>query len=166
VTELGILSYENADPFADSSTDRRRKAAPVRCYRRGMRCAAMLCSTLLVATAAAGCKKESAPKAKEAPVTAGAVQADGARRIDVEAGMEGYRPERIVGKPGEKLLLVFKRTAEGECLAQLKSPDGKVHELPLGTPVEVPITVPASGELAFACGMDMYKGVIVAQPAG
>lgn len=107
---------------------------------------------------------DAKPKAKEAPVTAGTV-ANGVRRIDVEAGKSGYAPERIAGKPGEKLVLVFKRTVEGECLAELKTPDGKLVQLPMNQTVEVPVTVPASGELAFACGMDMFKGVIVAQPA-
>ncbi len=124
---------------------------------------------LAIVIAALSCKKEEAaakPKvAKEAPVTAGKVD-NGVRRIEVEAGKNGYSPERIAGKPGEQLILVFKRTVEGECLAQLKTPDGKVVELPMNKTVEVPLTVPQSGELAFACGMDMFKGVIVAQPAG
>jgi len=102
---------------------------------------------------------------KQAPVTAGKVE-NGVRRIDIEAGKEGYVPERIAGKPGEKLMLVFKRTVEGACLAELKTPDGKLVELPMNKQIEVPVTVPQSGELAFACGMDMFKGVIVAQPAG
>lgn len=119
---------------------------------------------------ALSCKKDEAdakPKAapKEAPVTAGKVE-NGTRRVDIEAGSKGYVPERIAGKPGEKLVLVFKRTIEGECLAELKTPDGKLVKLPMNETVEVPVTVPQSGELAFACGMDMFKGVIVAQPAG
>lgn len=104
-------------------------------------------------------KKESKPAEPAAP----AVSADGVRRVDVVADTSGYKPERIVGKPGEKLNLVFKRTVEGECLAKLKTPDGKVIDLPMNTPVEVAVTVPQQGELAFACGMDMFKGTIVAQ---
>jgi plastocyanin domain-containing protein len=118
--------------------------------------------------APAGCKKDK-PAAKAdvtAPVTAGTVQADGVRRIDVEAGTEGYVPAKIAGKPGEKLLLVFKRTADSECIAQLKTPDGKMVDLPLNKPVEVAVTVPQTGEVGFACGMDMFHGVVVAQPAG
>jgi len=122
-----------------------------------------------VLVAGAGCKKDSGesakPASKEAPVTAGTVT-NGVRRIDVEAGKEGYVPSRIAGKPGEKLVLVFKRTVEGDCLASVKMPDGKTVELPMNKPVEVEITVPKEGELAFACSMDMFKGVIVAQPAG
>lgn len=109
-------------------------------------------------------RTDAKPGPKEAPVTPGKVE-NGVRRIDVEAGKKGYVPERIVGKPGEKLMLVFKRTVEGECLRELKTPDGKLVELPMNATVEVPVTVPTSGELAFACGMDMFKGVIVAQPA-
>jgi plastocyanin domain-containing protein len=126
---------------------------------------ALVFSLCVVATV--GCdkgKKQELPK-QEAPVTAGTV-ADGVRRIDVAASMNGYNPERIAGKPGEKLMLVFTRTVEGECLSQLKTPEGKVVDLPMNKPVEVAVTVPAQGELSFACGMDMFKGTIVAQPNG
>jgi plastocyanin domain-containing protein len=33
--------------------------------------------------------------------------------------------------------------------------------LPLETPIEVRVNAPASGELAFACPMNMYCGAIV-----
>jgi plastocyanin domain-containing protein len=116
--------------------------------------------------ATAGCKKDDKPgKPKEAPVTAGTVQADGVRRIEIEAGMEGFRPAKILGKPGEKLLLAFTRTVEGECLAELKTPGGTTVELPMNKPVVIAVSVPADGEVAFACGMDMFKGVVVAEPA-
>ncbi|HEY5951702.1 MAG TPA: cupredoxin domain-containing protein [Kofleriaceae bacterium] len=111
-------------------------------------------------------KKQEAPPKQEAPVTAGTVAADGVRRIDIEANTKGYNPERIAGKPGEKLMLVFKRTVDAECLSQLKTPEGKVVDLPMNKPVEVAVTVPQSGELTFACGMDMFHGTIVAQPNG
>jgi len=51
----------------------------------------------------------------------------------------------------------------GPChVAQLKTPEGKLIDLPKGAPVDVPVTVPASGELGFACGMDMFRGKVVA----
>ena len=125
----------------------------------------MLRLSLVLALALVGCKKEARVEpAQPAPVTAGTVGADGIRRVAVDAGKQGYQPERIAGKPGEKLMLVFTRTVDADCLAQLKTPDGKLVDLPKGTPVEVAVTVPQSGELAFACGMDMFHGVIVAQP--
>jgi plastocyanin domain-containing protein len=103
----------------------------------------------------------TAPAPGVAPAPAG-----GARKIEITADAEGYTPSRIVGKPGEKLALVFTRKIEADCLAQLKTPSGALVDLPLGKPVEVAVTVPASGELGFACGMDMFHGVIVAQPTG
>jgi Cu+-exporting ATPase len=121
---------------------------------------------LVVAIALVGCQKEaaeSAPTKKPpAPVTAGTVAADGVRTVQVEAGKDGYVPDRIAGKPGEKLKLVFTRTIDSECLAEVKAPDGKKYALPMHKGVEVAVTVPTDGEVAFACGMDMVHGVIVA----
>ncbi|HEY5937576.1 MAG TPA: cupredoxin domain-containing protein [Kofleriaceae bacterium] len=113
----------------------------------------------------AGCEKgASKPKAKEpATLSTGTVAPDGVRSIKIEAGKDGYVPERIPGKPGEKLNLVFTRTVEGECLRELKTPDGKIVELPMNKPYEIAVTVPQSGEVKFACGMDMFFGVIVAE---
>jgi len=113
----------------------------------------------------AGCEKgASKPKAKEpATLSTGTVAPDGVRSIKIEASKDGYVPERIPGKPGEKLNLVFTRTVEGECLRELKTPDGKIVELPMNKPTEIAVTVPQSGEVKFACGMDMFFGVIVAE---
>lgn len=90
----------------------------------------------------------------------GKVGADGVRRVEIEAGVGGYKPDKITAKPGEKLVLVFTRTAEGECLSQVKVADGPVTDLPMNTPVELAITAPQSGKLGFACGMDMATGVV------
>jgi plastocyanin domain-containing protein len=54
------------------------------------------------------------------------------------------------------------RTTDAECLAQLKTPDGAVVDLPRGKSTDVAIVVPKSGEAAFTCGMGMYKGTVVA----
>lgn len=119
----------------------------------------------------AGCKKADAPAAAQkpaaaiSPVTAGSVGSDGMRRVEIQASKDGYAPDHIAGKPGEKLGLVFTRTDDTECIAQVKTPDGKLVDLPKGKPVEVAVTVPATGEVGFACGMDMFHGVVVAQPS-
>jgi len=132
----------------------------------------MLARPLVVAVLAlafVACKKDDKgappPAPAAAPASAGTVGKDGARRIAITADDKGYTPARIEGKPGEKLTLVFTRTLESECIAQLKTPDGKMVDLPMNTPVEVAVTVPKTGEVGFACGMDMFHGVVVAQPA-
>ncbi|HEX4421059.1 MAG TPA: cupredoxin domain-containing protein [Kofleriaceae bacterium] len=112
-----------------------------------------------------GCSKDGKARqeiSEPTPVTAGAVGSDGVRRIAIEANTKGYVPDRIGGKPGEKLTLVFTRTVDSTCIAQLKTPDGKLIDLPKGTPVEVAVTVPPSGEVGFACGMDMFHGAVIA----
>jgi plastocyanin domain-containing protein len=112
----------------------------------------------------AACKKDAKPEsAGPTPVTAGTVGADGVRHVAVEAGLQGYQPARIGGKPGEKLVLVFTRTADSACIEQLKTPDGKVVDLPKGHPIEVAVTVPQTGEVGFVCGMDMIRGAVVAE---
>lgn len=119
---------------------------------------------VVVVMVLAGCDKEAkSTKPKEATLSTGTVSADGVRSVKIEASRDGYVPERIPGKPGEKLNLVFTRTIEGECMRELKTPDGKLVELPMNKPVEIAVTVPQTGEVKFACGMDMVFGVIVAE---
>ena len=119
---------------------------------------------LALVLALVACKKEAKVEPTgAAPVTTATVGADGVRKVPIEAGIEGYKPDRIPGKPGEKLMLVFTRTADASCIAQLKTPDGKLVDLPMGKPVEVAVMVPQSGEVGFACGMDMFHGAIVAE---
>jgi len=123
--------------------------------------AVLLCVSLVA------CTKEPAAgtAAKVEPAKSGsAAPTDGPRKIAVVAGPDGYVPDKIPGKPGENIVLVFTRTVEGECLQELKAPDGKLHALPMNKPYEIAVKVPESGRVEFACGMDMFKGVVVADP--
>lgn len=123
-----------------------------------MRTSAVLLLSLLLL---GGCEKSDSRSKGTKPNPQGVVGKDGVRRVHVEAGMGGYKPDKIPGKPGETLILVFTRTAEGECLSQIKVGDGPVHDLKMNEPFEVPVTIPASGgDVRFACGMDMFTGVI------
>ena len=121
--------------------------------------------TLVLVAALVACKKEEAAKPAPAPAPAVAAPAvGGARKVPIEVNKEGYQPDTIPAKPGEKLDLVFTRTFEADCISQVKTPDGQLVDLPMNKPVEVAVTVPQTGKLGFACGMDMFHGVIVAQP--
>jgi plastocyanin domain-containing protein len=135
---------------------------------------ALVAALFLVASAvgATACsKKKDAAPAESAPIgaaptTAGAAgaapSADGVRKVPIDVVEAGYSPERISGKPGEKLNLVFTRKVDGHCYEELKTPDGKLVALPKNKAVEIPVTVPQDGEVKFACGMGMLEGVIVA----
>ena len=119
---------------------------------------------LAAALAFAACKKDgekAADKAAPAATTPVVKAAEGPRTVAIEANEKGYVPDTIKGKANEKLKLVFTRTIDAECLAELKTPDGTLHKLEMNKPLAVEVTVPATGKLAFACGMDMFQGQIV-----
>ena len=99
-------------------------------------------------------------KAGEAEVAE--VPADG--RVDIEVDATGYHPATINAPGKAKITLAFKRTTDSGCGQQLviKALDIS-KDLPLNEVVEIQVEVPESGELGFACGMDMYKGKVVAK---
>ena len=103
------------------------------------------------------CEKRAAPKPR-LPET---VAASGARIIPIFIGDDGFNPANIRAAPGAKLELVFTRKTKSDCGSQVKVADGPLVELPMDQPVTVAVTVPPRGEVAFVCGMDMMKGVIV-----
>lgn len=112
------------------------------------------------AASGSGCDKGE-KQAARAPTPTTSPGTDGVRRVPVEAGPSGYEPDKVVANAGEKLILVFTRTTEARCLAQVRVADGPITELPVGKPVEIAVTAPDKGAtLRFACGMDMMTGVI------
>jgi plastocyanin domain-containing protein len=74
-------------------------------------------------------------------------------------------PERIEITHGEPVTLVFTRKSDSTCATDVHFtlPDGSRidEDLPLGTPVEIPVLVAAPGEIVHSCGMNMDHGTIV-----
>lgn len=117
---------------------------------------AMIFALLLVGA----CKKEAS---KSPP--ASAPRADGAIAITVTKN--GFEPADIKVEKGKPVTLVFERKTDETCAKDvvIHVDDKQTIEkaLPLNTPVEVAVTFPASGDLVYACGMDMVKGQIHVQ---
>ena len=87
---------------------------------------------------------------------------DGRRVIAIEVGASGYTPAEVTAAAGEPVRLVFTRTSDEGCGQQLVVPDANIHrDLPLNEAVPVDVTTPASGQLAFTCGMGMFRGAVV-----
>ncbi len=87
-----------------------------------------------------------------------------ARKVDVKVNADGYAPSVIPAKAGEHLKLMFTLTTDKSCGNELViGSTGKKYTLPLNKAVEVPVMVGQSGEVTFACGMNMLKGKIVVQ---
>jgi plastocyanin domain-containing protein len=119
-------------------------------------------AAVVVAVLFLGCEKKGGESSKQAPPPAApTVAADGTRSIPVNVNDEGFDPAKITAKPGEKLELVFTRRTKSACGAQVKVADGPVTELAVDQPVAIALTAPPSGQLSFACGMDMMTGVVV-----
>ena len=127
------------------------------------RCFSFVVAALLVAGTA--CSKTE-PAAKPAPAAAAAptgapVETTG-RRIDVTVTKEGYKPDKIDVAANEEVTLVFTRTEETECGAEVAIPSMNVKKaLPLNQAVAIAFKTDKPGEVGFTCGMDMYKGTLV-----
>jgi plastocyanin domain-containing protein len=75
---------------------------------------------------------------------------------------KGFEPDRIQAASGKPLTLRFTRKAAQTCADAVEVQGDPVrHMLPLNVPVDVKVSPPKSGELAFACPMNMYRGAIV-----
>ena len=86
----------------------------------------------------------------------------GATKITVSKN--GFDPASINAKKGEKLTLAFYRADAENCGDEIVFPKLKIKKkLPVGETVLVEINPTESGELAFACGMDMLKGKVLVQ---
>ena len=109
------------------------------------------------------CSKSAEPSAQAASGNTSAPpgpRANG-RRIEITATAEGYVPSTIDVKKGEEVVLRFTRTTKSECLAEVDIPDLKIKkDLPLNTPVEIPVKIDKEGKVGFQCGMAMVKGKI------
>jgi hypothetical protein len=91
-----------------------------------------------------------------APPPAGSV-------VQVRVSDSGFTPSRITVEAGKPMTLRFLRTSANTCAKEVVFPEQAItRELPLGKPVEVAL-IPHKGEIAFSCGMRMFKGQIVAR---
>jgi plastocyanin domain-containing protein len=75
-----------------------------------------------------------------------------------------YEPKSIKIKKGEAVKLEFTRKDDKNCGDELVFPKlGIKKKLPVGEPVLVEFTAAESGDIQFACGMDMMRGKIVVE---
>lgn len=99
--------------------------------------------------------------AEGAAAPAVTVPAD-AVRIDISSA--GFFPARVQGRAGAKLKLAFVRDSKPNCGNKVVFPaTGFSGDVTPGAVLVVEVQVPASGELAFTCGMGMNRGAVVAR---
>lgn len=138
---------------------RRLPATLLRPLPAALPLAALLCL-------APACKDEPAPASPGRAPAASAALASASGIADVAVTEKGFEPARIEAPPGQPITLRFTRKVEATCADAVQVQGDPVkHALPLGRAVEVKVAAPSSGEIAFACPMNMIKGaVVVAAP--
>ena len=76
---------------------------------------------------------------------------------------KGFEPDRISLRAGRPARLTFVRSTDNTCGTEVVFPSlGIERTLPLNEPVNIEFT-PSAGEISFACGMNMFKGAVVAK---
>ncbi len=89
------------------------------------------------------------------------------RRIEIAVIQGGFSPEQIYVKAGERVTLAFTRQTERTCATDVvvQLGDGRTIEkdLPLGETVAIDATFTKSGQLRYACSMDMITGIIAVE---
>lgn len=80
----------------------------------------------------------------------------------VTVSEKGFEPAAINGKIGERVLLAFYRADADNCGGEVVFAKQNIKKtLPVGETVLVEFTPTATGDIAFACGMNMLKGKLV-----
>lgn len=121
--------------------------------------AAILSTVTLVGLA--GCGTDKPASGGAATMT---TAADGTREMKITVSEKGYDPAALSAPAGQKVRLTFTRVSDEGCGQQVAFPSLNIKkDLPLNKPVSVDLTMPASGNLGFTCGMGMYKGSVVVQ---
>jgi plastocyanin domain-containing protein len=86
------------------------------------------------------------------------------RLIEITVTEEGFRPQRVTVAKGEPVTLAFTRETDETCatevILELSPTDAIEQPLPLHQRVLVDATFAKSGDVTYACGMDMVTGVI------
>jgi plastocyanin domain-containing protein len=76
----------------------------------------------------------------------------------------GYEPSRVVVNVGQPVRLNFLRRDKSSCLEKVVFPDFHIaQDLALDRVTPVEFTPQLPGEYLFACGMNMFRGVVEVQ---
>lgn len=86
------------------------------------------------------------------------------QEISLKVQNGGYDPSTLNIKAGQPVRLTVTRLEASSCGEEIVFPTlNKSAKLPLNQPVVIEFTGQQTGEMNFACGMNMYKGKILVQ---
>jgi membrane fusion protein, heavy metal efflux system len=85
-----------------------------------------------------------------------------AQTAKVVVDEHGYEPARVTLRAGILARITFVRTTDQTCGTEVVFPSLNIKRaLPLNEPVVIEFTPAKSGDIAFACGMNMLHGTVV-----
>jgi RND family efflux transporter MFP subunit len=106
----------------------------------------------------------SAASSSSAPAEGAAPPEDAVQSARVAVTEQGFQPARVTLRAGVPARLIVTRNTDNTCGTEVVVPSlGVKRALPLNTPVTIEFTPAKAGDIAFACGMNMLKGVMVVQ---
>jgi cobalt-zinc-cadmium efflux system membrane fusion protein len=80
----------------------------------------------------------------------------------VIVGEQGYQPAKVSLRASVPARLTFVRITDKTCGTEVVFPSLNIERaLPLNQPVDIEFTPAKSGDIAFACGMNMLHGTVV-----
>ena len=87
---------------------------------------------------------------------------DGKPVYAVSVTERGFEPVRVEVPADTDIVLRFTRKVKDTCAdSVVVQGDPVKHMLPLDKTIDVPLRSPKTGQVRFACGMDMYRGAVV-----
>ncbi len=106
-------------------------------------------------------KQRSQAALAAAGIAEGTVK-DGVRTVEMKVTEDGFVPSKVKALKGEKVRLVVTRKTDRTCAKEIVIKAYGINQpLPLDKAVTVELTPKASGEIRYACGMDMISGVLL-----
>jgi RND family efflux transporter MFP subunit len=89
---------------------------------------------------------------------------DAVQTARIEVSERGFEPATVTLRAGQAARITFVRTTDKTCGTEVVFPSLNLKKaLPLNEPVTIEFTPDKAGDIAFACGMNMLKGVVVIQ---
>jgi plastocyanin domain-containing protein len=86
---------------------------------------------------------------------------NGVRVFEMQVTTAGFVPANLKVKKGEKVRLLITRKTDRTCATEIVIKDYGINTpLPLNKQVTVELTPKASGEIHYACAMNMIGGVL------
>ena len=87
---------------------------------------------------------------------------EAAQTAKVFVNEQGFEPARVMLRAGTPARITFVRTTDKTCGTEVVFPSLNIKRaLPLNEPVVIEFTPAESGDIAFACGMNMLHGTVV-----